>query len=778
MPVELRPYTNVADLIAPPRIPEAPLPPVPGPPRQKLFEGDMMGLGALLPLMGPLLTARVGMDAVKGAQLPGDVYSGKVQVPFGSGAVQGQPASPEFVQGALGMLDLVPLGAAATVPRGALRSGAARQAAKRTKVPAGLLDSASPGAQFARGYPDVGPPNLMLDMGAGTVPKTTKIKPKGGAKAHGPPQQRVRAKVPDPVLLAEAVPSWQQMPDRWRRPRGEKPKKPNPFWQKNKTPSELKLEKLRTEANKKVNAGDYEPYYDVTKRTDVDSTKYPDRDSTITQMRNDQGKVKAPNAKSRARREIIRKNKPLIERRLRHFYGIGDTDPGSANWYFMGQLEKDFIEEYGEQQGRQLFQARFARPMAATTGGQTPTANLLMSHYGAYQEAAGRAIPIGHQIPTPLGGRFLAGNVDMLRKFDAPGKLTTANPKRYNFEGNFLGKGDEGTLDEVMHAIMVSGEDAPLANGLDKKWLKKPFDKAHYPYYQEILGEIARDMGIDPRRLQEVAWSGFKKSSGNYKHAKPMIQIVNEAIARTSMVTGMPQKDVVRRALVRAEMPLYSNNPKAMAALGVTAQMLDPEDTARYAPLPPSAGQKARRKRHPDLERLETYEADNGFETLKIDDIDVFDDEVGIWVLPSGKLTTAFDSPGKPQAGTHANFVRWLNITDSDHFDKLFPGADEVSNVFADRTGAIRFNWLMGDGMTPQELNIKMHNAGITPGQRRTLQDLVRKWRPEKVYAENYDMLNKTVDSRTFDALDPGTGSVMKVIDPPKTNTAPTRKAR
>lgn len=36
-----------------------------------------------------------------------------------------------------------------------------------------------------------------------------------------------------------------------------------------------------------------------------------------------------------------------------------------------------------------------------------------------------------------------------------------------------------------------------------------------------------------------------------------MIQNVNEAIERTHRITGLPKDEVVRRGLVRAEIPLY-----------------------------------------------------------------------------------------------------------------------------------------------------------------------------------------------------------------------------
>lgn len=75
---------------------------------------------------------------------------------------------------------------------------------------------------------------------------------------------------------------------------------------------------------------------------------------------------------------------------------------------------------------------------------------------------------------------------------------------------------------------------------------------------EAALAERAAHAGVDPRYYQEVAWAGAKdaKTKGGYK-ASPMIQNVNEAIERTHRITGLPKDEVVRRGLVRAEIPLY-----------------------------------------------------------------------------------------------------------------------------------------------------------------------------------------------------------------------------
>jgi hypothetical protein len=50
-----------------------------------------------------------------------------------------------------------------------------------------------------------------------------------------------------------------------------------------------------------------------------------------------------------------------------------------------------------------------------------------------------------------------------------------------------------------------------------------------------------------------------------------MIGIINEAIERTHRITGMPREEIVRRGLVRSEIPLYGMGGAAVMG-GVAAQ--------------------------------------------------------------------------------------------------------------------------------------------------------------------------------------------------------------
>jgi hypothetical protein len=49
---------------------------------------------------------------------------------------------------------------------------------------------------------------------------------------------------------------------------------------------------------------------------------------------------------------------------------------------------------------------------------------------------------------------------------------------------------------------------------------------------------------------------------------KPMISHINDAIERTHRLTGMPREEIVRRGLIRKEIPMYGlGGATAMGAL-------------------------------------------------------------------------------------------------------------------------------------------------------------------------------------------------------------------
>jgi hypothetical protein len=60
---------------------------------------------------------------------------------------------------------------------------------------------------------------------------------------------------------------------------------------------------------------------------------------------------------------------PETRAALQQMYKVGETVPNAQNWYMMGQLEREYIKEYGPTVGREQFRNRFGGAMAATTGG-------------------------------------------------------------------------------------------------------------------------------------------------------------------------------------------------------------------------------------------------------------------------------------------------------------------------------------------------------------------------------------------------------------------------
>ena len=172
-----------------------------------------------------------------------------------------------------------------------------------------------------------------------------------------------------------------------------------------------------------------------------------------------------------------------------------------------------------------------------------------MAQYGNYLREHNLPYPTaGHEMPFPIGGRYVTGNMEMHRKtFDAGGwpDLGEKNPKRHNFAQNFMGNRDVATMDEQMTSGMTPGVNMP--------------PPGKYGLYEGTLADTAARFGVPPANFQDVAWAGFKNMKDpRYTSGQPMISVVNEAIERTHRLTGMPKEEIVRRGLVRSEIPLYS----------------------------------------------------------------------------------------------------------------------------------------------------------------------------------------------------------------------------
>ena len=312
------------------------------------------------------------------------------------------------------------------------------------------------------------------------------------------------------------------------------------YWAKELTPEAKSVQKARAAAQRNIDLGNYTPYFKVSERSNVNPTRYPPYKSTTNLM---------PAKPETIQKYTAHANNPEGVARLQRAYEHGLELPNASNWYFMHQLEQEFIREYGEQ-GPAMFKQRVADALAATTGGAEPQANLLTASYGNYLMARGEQFPsAAHQVPFPIGGGKygIMPNLKQYQKMLMEGAgVTPANPKRYNFSANILGEANAGTIDEQMMRLFDPNKAEP----------------EYYGPYQQVLNDLAAANGVDPRYFQEVAWSGAKSlvakgGKGPAYVPKPLIQEYNEAIERTSRVTGVPPAEVVRRGIVRGEMPIY-----------------------------------------------------------------------------------------------------------------------------------------------------------------------------------------------------------------------------
>lgn len=295
------------------------------------------------------------------------------------------------------------------------------------------------------------------------------------------------------------------------------------------------VQKARNAANKDIAKGNYTPYFPLEDRFYADPTNYNLVGNTLIDT--------LPKKAETLARNTAKYDTPKVRQKLTDAYNKGNQSPMTRDWYATGQLENEFIKEYGQKEGARLYKEAFADAMGATTGGADPTANLLTAYYGNFMKNAGEQLPAAsYDFPFPIGGRFVGGNVEMYDNVINQGKGLTAaeQPKRFNFSGNFLGYRDKATMDEQMSA--------PFG-------LKAP-PKGAYGIFENVIQDLAKERGIPAGNFQDVTWAGLKGSTG-----KPMMQHINEAIERTSRVTGKAPQDVVRDSLVRRTNPLYSVAP-------------------------------------------------------------------------------------------------------------------------------------------------------------------------------------------------------------------------
>jgi hypothetical protein len=289
----------------------------------------------------------------------------------------------------------------------------------------------------------------------------------------------------------------------------------------------------------------YDPYFDETKRYDADISKFAPYQDTSSQLMKRPETVQKYEDWARGQGAIDKLNKA---------FDVGFTDfQTTGNWYMMGQLADEFSRALGPVEGPKAFKTKFSGAMAATTGGSSPSANFINASYGNYLAEKGLPTPGPHEMPYPVGGRGIAGNMAQYDKMIREGAgVTPENPKRYNFDYALSGEPHAYTIDEQMMAPY--GATMPPTGS--------------YGHFQRVGNELAAARGIDPRGFQDVGWAGLKKLKKPLgAFGGPMIRQVNQAIERTRYLTGASPEEVVNKGIIRSQRPIYSNPRRAMAPL-------------------------------------------------------------------------------------------------------------------------------------------------------------------------------------------------------------------
>jgi len=296
------------------------------------------------------------------------------------------------------------------------------------------------------------------------------------------------------------------------------------------------IKKARMFAQEEIKKGDYEPYFDITKRAYVDPAQYPLSGNTLKDAI-----PKTPD--TIAKYEAIAKNPDALAQWQKGF-DTGSQRPLAKDWYAMKQLQDEYVRVLGPKEGIKQFKARFADAMGATTGGADPTSNLMTAAYSNVMRQRGMDIPTeGFDVPYPVYGRFLGQNLEQAKKLHETGGLSASTqPKRHNFSGNFLGHRDLSTLDEQMMSAYLDPKKGSA-------YTSPP--GGAYGLFQRELNNLADKNQVMPANFQDVTWAGLKDYPG-----KPMMQEINELLHRTSRIGGMTQKEALEN-LIRADKPVY-----------------------------------------------------------------------------------------------------------------------------------------------------------------------------------------------------------------------------
>ena len=367
-------------------------------------------------------------------------------------------------------------------------------------------------SQYTEDYPDIGPPELMSKL----------PDPKHPGKFLSKADKPVPYATMEEALAKDAEPGF--------------------FLEKKLTPQAAQFQKDRATVQADMDLHGYKPYFDPAKRFDVDPKHYGPFDDTSI--------AAAPKTAKTDAEWYAKYGTPEARERLQAGFKKGQTIEGSPDWYFMGQLEKEYVKELGAKEGRAAFKREFGDMMAATTGGASPYNNFLMSQYANVTAKRGQRMPErSYELPFPVGGRYAAGNIAQAQKYVDEGQLgfsAATNPKRYDFSSAFQGNKMAATTDEQMMNAIQPGVNIP-------EW---------YGPATRVIREEAKKAGVDPRGFQDVGWAGLKSGKVEAKgkpfdYEGPMIGHINRSIETTSRLTGMSPAEVVRRGLIRKEIPMY-----------------------------------------------------------------------------------------------------------------------------------------------------------------------------------------------------------------------------
>jgi hypothetical protein len=352
------------------------------------------------------------------------------------------------------------------------------------------------------------------------------------------------------------------------------------------TSEEQELQAHLDAIQKQLDAGNYEPWFDEAERFPANSANYPPMIDTVN--------IRAVRTATQAKYEAMARD-PEATKRIMAAYHRGRAQEADARGYYdMGQIENEFIKEFGPEEGPRRFKERFADPMGATTAGAKPRANLRMAHFASYIRETGQTMPINaYDVPYPAGGAYVMPNMKLFKRaqMNATG-LTPGTPKGYDVSYEILGS-DGLPIDRRISRLFHPDMDAP--------------PPGTYGHFKQALIDLARQENVDPRYFRDMVWAGadphapmgqtlppmrpgpspmepgphptepgphpmghnnppaeFRLSPTEqnppptgHSVVKSQIREVNEIIERTHRITGMPRAEIVRRAELYKKIPLY-----------------------------------------------------------------------------------------------------------------------------------------------------------------------------------------------------------------------------